>query len=519
MTVLRTKTFDLDTWSKGTRGREYRALSDLPLVVNMRRTSHGAIQPRSFWRLALVTSDSSTTLEGAGPLNGVSHKGLLVGGKAYAWVDPESVIDHTLASTAGTLTIPTARLEQPIKVSDSEFVIGTQLVDTLNSTLASSNGFQTDLDTIVGATWVSSGTTVHQGRLFSFGGYTSGGREVETNRLYYSDSYDYMNIASATQFIDVDGNIEGILSSGSNLLIWTQEGKWHILQGRGNPANGTLSYLGNGPIPSSHNGVAEIRSGFVFSSRDNSGLIQMDRFGTQDSVTLERYAHSTVNQGTSALLAYLWSPPSGSGMLDMITGPIRSQGTHMVKYKGMWSVDLPNVMAKEKTVLFIDDTTGREVAVLHPDDSDSGNWEIYSRNPFDGAIDGLVDAHQAESSLVASVETPYIREPDKLIRVEKVYVDVVGGGQGLGLVTPPVPSFTIAVLDGNHNDGSSLTIGPGVTPLQTRMVFENADSTRIVGTGPPRPFTEGLAVWLNDIKGVNIGRITVVYSVSEGELQ
>lgn len=502
--------FGDETWSLGTRGRESRWVSKRPVISNMRWSKRQLLEPRARWRTGIVSTDISTAAHAAGTLHPLTD-GIFMGQDAYSWDAPASVTDHTLTpiATTGTLTsaveaIPTT----PLSVGADDGVLVLDRTIRSGFPYSFSTGFTTDVTTHVGSAWTPLGTAIHQGRLFGFG-------NPNPNRIWYSDAYDYLNVASASQFFDVDGTIGGIVSSGSMLLIWTVNGDWYMLQGRGDPSLGTINYIGTGKVPSYQYGLAQVDNGFIFSSRDHSGLVFMSNGGAQDDTSLAHLGYSTVSQGFQALSSYLHAAPHSSGILDVITGPVRADGSHLISYNKVWSEDryFGSFDLPADTILFVDENTGRECAAIPPGASGSGNWELYSRNFFDGAADSDSDAGLAEGAVNGYIETPLISVPDKLVRVERVYIDVQGLGSTISGGSPPAPSLTVK---SQGQTTTTLTLGPGATPLTSKFTLGAGDDVRLVATPGPTPYERGFNIVLADIRGLRIERVTVDLSISEG---
>lgn len=522
MSETKTVSFGPETWKKGTRGSETRWVSERPVISNMRWSSKLRLYPRSRWRTGIVTTDTTLNSNMAGPINTDAEYAVLMDNYAYKWDAPTSLTDHTLTVMSGSSLITnSARWSRPQRTGANSFEkLGYQLeVSSSGVVSTSTDNIFDDIQTATGTSYVVVGTTVHQGRLFVCGYRNQSGVRTFTNRIWYSDPYDYMVMTDpAEQFFDVDGNVEGMVSFGANLLIWNDAGEWFMLQGRGDPAVATLSKAGKGRIPVSHYTISEVDGGFIFPSADHGALVLLNGGGSTDDKSLSRFSYTTANQGFQSFEDYLYAPPAASPVLDVVSGPIRGDSSHLVLQHGVWSEDTYDTFTMVKgSHLFFDENTGREVLVQPADLPGFAAWTLYSRNLLDGACDSDSDTGLAETDEVAGyIETPIIAVPDKVVRCKRVYIDAISLGTAIDGNDPPAPSLTVSQL--GEGGAAAMTLGPGNTPLTTRMPA-NDTPTRFMATGGPNIHERGFNIALSNIRGMAIERVTVEIEVSNGPLQ
>lgn len=144
--------------------------------------------------------------------------------------------------------------------------------------------------------------TIHQGRKYWYGTNTASDippGEGRRNRVYYSNPNAYRTFSSSSQFFDVDGEIEGMYSLGSALYIWTREGRWFMLLGRGNPADATLVSLGVQKIPLRTDSVVVHDGSLMFIPADRTGIVRVTDEGF-DEGSLRHLAPSRFSRGDDA---------------------------------------------------------------------------------------------------------------------------------------------------------------------------------------------------------------------------
>lgn len=209
-------------------------------------------------------------------------------------------------------------------------------------------------------------STIHQGRMFWYG--TTSPTNLR-NRIYFSDAHRYDTFSSSAQFFDVDGEVEGLYSLGSSLYIWTRDGRWFVLQGRGNPADATLIFLGFQKIPLRTDSVVVHDGSLLFIPSDRTGIVRVtgENF---DEVSLAHLAPSRFSQGDRGggfatnkgvaatqwdFLALTYANGPGPPTEDWYNG-MRS----FAKYRNMWvNEDYFNGSGRlERQEIVVDDQNG-----------------------------------------------------------------------------------------------------------------------------------------------------------------
>ncbi len=249
------------------------------------------------------------------------------------------------------------------------------------------------------------GSCVHQGRAFYWGEHDDTTPIFLPNRIYYSDAYAYATFSSATQFFDVDGEIQGAVSLGANLLIWTVNGEWFVLQGRGDPANGTLNSLGKGRIPGNLKRPARFDRRGIFLASDITCMASVGEGGGIDDTTLEHIAFSGASKayedsGVNRVAAANSLENAVLQLGDDVNGPT---AFHLAN--GAWTEETWADLSWTANAIQAraDERNGKEVVALY----DGTDWRVYLR-------DIMIDAVQTTT---APDSTSYEETPDAALRL------------------------------------------------------------------------------------------------------
>lgn len=543
--------FGPTTWIKGDRGLMRAHTTDMPKLINMRVYPNGYLGPRPKWleqEYDVAFADHSNSQRigmdfriGTGGLFGtVSSSGVLV--IKSSLMEFYSVADGTLiAEEDGTSDTPSVSVFTVPQFVDNDTLVyggnvltigveGSNIEPYLRSDNAATNAntlFYSGSGTTVFATGIA-----HQGRVYYFGYHSasetiddpagSGGTEATTtyrnkNRLWYSDLYDYATFTDDTQFIDFPFDINGAFSIGASLFIWGYYGDWFMLQGRGDPASGTLNYLGRLSRPAAQEyPVLYNRTGY-FLSQDQRRLITFDESGDMDIFSL---AHLGIADEGRSLV-------SGSTRYQLVADPIQetlvmssTDKDELVRgmYNGVWVEEDWSTIDED-----YDAVGGLQYSVIT-----SQSYEILTG--FDANTDSSADVMfrptnldhlaqtpngetEAETGVVGTVRLPLIVDPQETLRVERVLIDI----EGERLTGEANPAMTVTI---ERQDGTTLDyeLGPEADQLdftagggrdKRRLQYQPSDMDR---------YTPRAEVILTDIERLAIEQVTVEYTLGTTEL-
>ncbi len=549
MTSKKTQVFGPTTWVKGDRGLMRTHTTDMPKLINMRVHPNGYLGPRPRWLMSSVAltlaSYSGVETFGADFHIGSSSVQAEQANSGFVVIKNGVVEFHKLDGTlfaeeAGVSTTPIVLLTTIPQYVDNETVIYGGNVITLGVEGSNIVPYIRNADASAAANtafFSGSGTTrfslgvAHQGRAFYIGYHSSsetiqdpegsGGGEATTvyahkNRLWYSDPYDYATFTNDSQFIDFPFEIFGVFSIGASLFIWGPYGDWFMLQGRGDPASGTLNYLGRQSRPAGrrypvlHNNIA------YFMSHDHKRMVSFDEGGNFDTTSL---AHLGLRDEGKVPLdgsgdAVMWA----DSILDTIL--VRGQSndsTHRHYQNGVWteedwtgfSNDYDSTAGRYSTI----PTDGYELLTV-TDQVTGITLDAFFRPTY---LDHLAQTPsgetEAETDMVGTVKLPLIVDPQQTLRINRVLVDIEGERQ-TGEASPTM-TLTIERQDGTTLD---LTIGPESDQLtftegggreRRRLQFEPSEMDR---------FTPRAEIILTDIRRLAIEQVTVEYEIGTTEL-
>jgi len=514
-------------WRKGTRGLLLPHATDKAVIRNMRVYANGLLGPRPLWEdpVVIATPGSSSTIIPA------EYRYLSTASSGYMTIEGSYVRFY---NTVGTLraevsvTTQATLLPSITRVSDTLWLVGDCLIDLATDTSSAVpfpitvNRFDTDFRSVFGVTsWLPSGSAVHQGRAYYWGGaYDASSIRLNPNRVYYSnsiitDGYDgYYSVDSAAQYFDVDGEVKGCVSVGSTLYIWTREGRWTMMQGSGDPANATFSNMGVGKIPADEKWPQHIDQAAVFQSSDGMSIVTLLPGGSVDDQSLTYLGFDETARGYTED-----SPPAISvSSLHNATLIPGLAGEDVARYhwNGVWSdetwgVATEVVSSNAGYQVRADEIYGRESLMVH---QSGGDWHVYNRDivPDGPSLSAAEDYSEYAELYTADaagfVQLPRIAEANKQTRINRVIIDCVFSSGA----DAPSPGLTITVEDGKGNS-TDLTIGPGPDVFN-----DETGSVRLVGTGAPTAHTHFSDISISDIQGILIEGVTVVVDTSEGPI-
>ncbi len=370
------------------------------------------------------------------------------------------------------------------------------------------------------------GSTIHQGRAFYWGFVheTTNNTLIRHNRVWYSDTVvandysAYTTFTADTQFFDVDGEVRGAVSIGPNLLIWTVEGNWFILQGRGDPSNATLHTKGRNRIPPLDDQGGRYQEMALFYSADFDTISVVDRDGRIDSATLDRFGAETV-----ANIDVRRSPIAPSPEKDAMTIPTYVLGNAVHFSRGTWVdetwEDLTYYYSDRSTLRSYAEENLEFLTVAIETSLGSGLWdlhvhqrEILANTPSKYASGTGTDP---DETVDGAIHLPRIWDPDFDVRIMQITVDAKYWKTASG-DTYDANAMTIEVADtttGGTNHAT--TIGPDATQISSLPALEGGlirlVATPTVGTLEFQSWTE---VILKDIRSFAVQQIMVEYETS-----
>ena len=531
--------FGVDTWRKGTRGLEAAHSTDRPYIKNMRLYKDNRLGPRPLWQayLASISLGGANTSTLVFPVQYNYGNAAEPNTDGFAFIqaatarfynyDDTSV--HYAEDTVSGIDTAWFDRQRPVQITDVLWLYGPLLIDMSGPAPATPKAFTvtdvtTPLETAYSlTTFVCYGSALHQGRVFYWGADFSGTTYDNTQRVYYSDSVitggeaAYGTFTSATQYFDVDGVVAGCVSVGSNLFIWTRDGKWTVMQGSGDPAKATFNYIGEGRIPDTQALPVRVGNIALFLSSDGQAVVTLNAGGTLDDVT---WGHLGVTAEPEEYFTAVSASPAANPRLNtiLLPGPGGSiHGKHF--WNGMWADDSSltdsytfyarngaNVEFREYSTLPSPFTTWykrvqiRDMGVSSPSASPATDFSEYAEL-------------YSTSSVKGEVHLPRIMAPSKQVRVSRVIIDgVVWAGS-----TYATPGLTVTIADGKGNS-TNLTLGPGADPIGD-LGDGAALPVRLVATGAPTAYTHFADVQITGLVGVAIENVTVEYEISEGPIQ
>lgn len=313
-----------EVWRGGSRGHLDRWVTPLPRLVNLQVYRSGMLGPRPGWKhqstyetsasgvntagrrgaafifyedpqtsftemiLALENPDNTSldkfhqaSLAGYTPASGGSWL-------ATKWGPLDDKLDIVDAPYGGSVDSPPTSIARYGHTStgasyakthrfqhrsyrwtvDSSGVSGGTLLDPTHSHSAHSASYKFQWPKVERA-------RIHQSRMLHYA------NPEYPRRIAYSDPVDFSGYSSAAQYFDLDHEVIGSVSVGSSLYLWCRTNDWYVLQGRGNPADGTLTYLGKGPAPRGDGFYAMDQDVCYFLDPARNGLVAVSQQGIE----------------------------------------------------------------------------------------------------------------------------------------------------------------------------------------------------------------------------------------------
>ena len=520
MTQKNHVTYDDNTWRKGTRGLAGAWATDRPHILNMRLAIDGSLVQRPWYRNSsdLTTRTSSDAI--VFPAR-YYDTGLNIYREGYFFSDSTSsafyVHGSATAIATGTAIPNVTRTTTKSQVGGTTWIVNDQQVELTGAgtiTIVDA-GAAIQSRFVVGTDVINvTGSAVHQGRAFYWGEEeTSGGLLIRANRIWYSDPYDYATFTSADQFFDVDSSIEGCQAVGANLYIWTGTGDWFVLQGRGNPADGTLNTVGLAPIPAKFSYVVRQDNSLYFLSADKTKVVKVTEGGVIDDVSYGDIGFDASGELPSANGAL---PPTASSLQNSIYIPNdddagESDALHMLNH--IWTEEeLGGILTTHFAIVGTSETSSREMLAIYT----GGRWIIYRREILAAA------PTESPTSFIENpggfVTLPRISDPMVATRVTRLIIDGrYWRGDGLGGSVGPYldPAMNVSAYDGYGNT-TTFALGPDNMDLST---LPEGEGLPIRITAHPAsdgvmPFSPFIDMTLGDIQSLTIERVRVEYETT-----
>lgn len=523
MADRKTISFDAGTWLKGTRGQVATAASDgRPSLVNMRLYPDGGLGPRPRWRRWGNTASGGAIFYGdtnqghvqfvrftTSTPSLIDQRGLVVVGSSNTRGHYISGGSHQTLSNIATVTAQGGPFID--RITDTQWMMNGLYIVTNGNTNISVTSAQAALATRFGLTAADfrlTGQAIHQGRSY-FSGPSIPALSVHSitapNRVYYSDANAYATFTSATQFFDVDGYIQGMASTGNNLLIWTREGIWYVLQGRGNPANGTLTKLGPGQVPHKYNDgtTPNLRDNLLFSRSGRNGLVSVGSGGGMDDAALAHLAFVGTADSTNYSVRGAASGRHGTAIIP-------DQNTAMAAYvlnRGSWSYETWGMSSQNASYAGMDEDEAEEALFLYV--SGSG-WAVYRRPMFITAPEAAISGDAFAETPTGIVRLPRIMDPMQDTKITRVIIDA-RYWKGASYDAPDMD-----VLVGTGFDGPTSTFVQGPSDgLLSGLANESGIEVRLEYTPDgAMPFSHMNDVVIQNITSIVIDKVTVEFETT-----
>lgn len=523
MSERKAVTFDAQTWQLGDRGILSPGATRKPQIENLHLLPDGRLTPVPWYK------DNSVQLEATATVTSRVFGAVYDYGRTGSYEDGLLVVDKNeiefyrldddfsgryAYNTAG---VPDVNATSWVsRIDPTYWIVHDYLIECAGpapatpKTIARSD-IGAAIDTAFTVTFSATGNAVHQGRGFFWGPDVTGGTNSKLNYIYYSDAHSYATFASSSQFFQVDGLVAGALSLGPNLVIWTAEGRWYVLQGRGNPANATLNYVGVQRIPPEGYQPAVRDNIAIFPSADGVSMCMVDSTGRVDDDTLKHLGNVSPSSFRTVNVQ-----PYANSIFNYTAIPLgTSDGTAYHELEGIWyKTELePTLSGAYRTMVSQD-----PVEVINMWNTGDARWDIYRRDLTDNDL--VIDVSNGSfasgwfDTSPAILGLPRISEPDKQVRITKIVLDCLTYGT-TSSTNKPQPEVTCEVIDGDDNTLST-TVGPG-TGLDE--AGSGTTKNRFVFTMGPHPFTHSADIYFNDMQGITVEQVFVEYEVSEGRIQ
>ena len=544
------KTFGPTTWVLGDRGLLEPHATSQAKLINLRVHPNGYLVPRQPWQdgdISFFSADfpAATTSFQAGWYDigdGSYTTGVLA-------VSPTDISFQTLDGTQiaaknGVGGLPTTMVKNAwtwkaeghqwgfnewiltLKVPGTNIVPYVDTVDAKTDLLATIFGGLNSIEVY--------GSVLHQSRAFYWGAYVetsnvfdyagSAALEATTSRtrkneLWYSDPNDYGTFTDETQFLRFDFDIAGAFSIGSSLFVWGDNGDWWVLQGRGDPEDGTFNYLGRFRIPAIGQQPVLMGDTGIFISSDDLTIVTFNEQGEFDQTGQQIYGlDNTATRYASS--ADMTQQTSSSVMNTVLIGDSQARNNgviHRHRWNGIWTEEnwdtLPITAITEDYEILSLPEENMEILLVR--NFGTGNWEAFQRS-------ASVDIHVAssndpyETDMTSEIHLPLIVDPSDMVRVERVVIDITASNPS-GVNDP---TASVAVTMGSNID-HAFQMGP-ITAIDQDILDGSATEppplTRLEFTPTGmQPFTHRAEVKITDMRYVSVEQVTVHYSVDGGE--
>jgi len=294
---------------------------------------------------------------------------------------------------------------------------------------------------------------------------------------------------------------------------------WYLLQGRGDPALGTLTPLGPGKIPAQLRQPVTWDNKAYFLSKDQEAICILHPDGRIDDSSLAHLSEIGY-EGTGAVEAYGLVNPAVSSKFNTIlqvadTNPIRTY-----EYANdVWT----------EGVYTLTGTYPVRVGSL-PDDNaqyfatwDGANWLVhYREGTTQSSQPNYTTTSWADHEEVSSqgiLQLPRLFDPTRQVRIKRVILDGwtwEPAGHGLSTqFSPPVLAVVAIKPDtAEHN----FTLGPSTTPLSGQS-SGTQEHIRVVATpGDMLPFLSYYDMAIR-FEGMALEAVTVEFEISDGMIQ
>lgn len=516
--------YGVDVWSKGDRGLLHPSVTDRPSLVNVRVYRDGSLGPRPRWTF------DSTTNTGAGinariwPAryrygNGISPgvSGFVAIGTGvldfYQW---GNLVDRPYATYTGAGSPAASLQSQHAQIDETQWVIGEQLIDLSGPAPATPKSIGlTEVGTTLDPAFAGAnqipvrGAVQHQGRTFYWGSIFTGTSYSARNRLWYSDAYAPVTFSSSTQYIDFDGGlIEGAVSVGSNLFVWTSAAEWFVIQGRGNPADASVNAVGPGRRPLLGRPPARLDNTAIFFSSDLTALIVLTEDGTMDEVMLGHLGARESTPSFETITAVTWLAPAADGEVNVVILTMEEARARSM-HNGIWTTEDWGI-AQDATY-----PNSEQVGICPQGNAEmlasyrhaNATWDVFLRET---TIDRPQPAGGVnDETFTCTLGLPRLVVPSADIRVRSVTVDCRTYS-----ATNPLPQLAVFVTDGT-NTQTAFSTGPNASSLAS--VGEGEKSHQFLYTSAPLSFSQFSDVTI-EFNGLVIENVLVEYETSQEPL-
>lgn len=543
MTELQYVTYGTEVWARGSRGRAGSfSENGYPYIRDMRVRADGSLVVRSPWTRRLWHSGSSTFQDMVGHTTS-SDFAVCYMTTHRADVFSSSVVAAVVMDTGGIKVFDTTNITSPLTELESDTLYkaitqyGFGYLDVLGRYQAVAQGVEVKSEGhgLSGAAFDDSranlvstfstasnsilyvGSTIHQGRQFFWGieYETTLNTRIRHNRIWYSDPYDYDNFTANTQWFEVDGEVRGAISMGPNLLIWTSDGKWFILQGRGDPADATLHSRGRNKIPGLDLQPAVYEDVAMFMSHGHDALCIVDSAGNVDSTSLSRFSVGFPQEVRR-------SPALSSPLFGVVTVPSVTLGEAVHLANDVWTEelwDLGSTDMNDRMVLRSRANANTEELFV-PVEVSTGVWHhrLFARArsseyPWYYPSD-LVGNNVPVETVQGKIHLPRITNPDYDLHVTQITIDARYWQQPSAdsIQYDPV-AMTVSVADTETTTNHTTVLGPG-TDVLSNLADGDGKSIRLVaspGKLPPQSWSE---VHLDGIQSMAVEQVMVEYELS-----